>query len=129
MNGEYLDPEFPEMEDLPEEPNEPEGNPEPEVFDEEFYEEQDIPDELREQECLELVDEYQPREDPQILNEDSEGALFLPDEDPIQQPLITEPLNPHVVYTKFVSKRLRHLTCERRMAEYNRPSGLYRPGN
>jgi hypothetical protein len=140
MPEEYVDPEFPEMGSQPEEIPESEGNPEPEVFGEEFYEETPLPDEFQEQVGMELVEsspdvqegflafEYPPREAPTVMNQDSGGVLFLPDDDPIRQPVISEPLDPRLVYTRSVPKRLRHLTCERRGAEYHRPAGLYRPG-
>jgi len=146
MTGEYVDPEFPEMENQSEEIPEFEEHLEPEVLDEGFYEEAPIPDELREQVDLELIEsspdveevstvkeafaalEYPPRENPTVMSPDSGGVLFLSNDDPLQQPLISNPLDPRLVYTRAVSKRLRHLTCERRGAEYNRPSGLYRPG-
>jgi hypothetical protein len=140
---EYVDPEFPEMEYPPEEFYEPEGNPEPEALDggEEFSGEIPIPDELREQADLELI-EFSPdasesfpvpesplRGTPTVLSPDSGGALFLPEDDPIQQPSIAAPLDPYPVYTRAVPRRLRHLTCEQKGSEYHKPAGLYRPGN
>lgn len=135
QEGEYIDPEFPEMESQPEEIPEPEWDPESEALDEEFYEETPTSDgfegelERMESEMQEVSSalEYPPRESPTVISEDSGGVLFLPDDDPIQQPLISEPLDPRLVYTRPVSKRLRHLTCERRGSEYSRPAGVYRP--
>lgn len=138
MTEEHVDPDFPEMESQPEESLESEENQGSEVLEEGFYGEAPIPDELREQVDLELIEsspdgflvsEYPPRESPTVMNQDSGGVLFLPGDDPIQQPLISEPLDPRLVYTRSVSKRLRHLTCERRGSEYQRPVGLYRPGS
>jgi hypothetical protein len=140
MKDEYVDPEFPEMEVQPEEFSESEGNPEPKVWDEEFYGEIPVPDEFQEQMDSEWVEspsdaqdvvsvpEYSPKEVSQTLSQDSGGSLFLPDDDPIQQPPINEPLDPQLVYTRFVPRRLRHLVSERRQPEYHRPAGLYRPG-
>ena len=143
MPEEYENQDFPEMEpsgdemgDLPEEAWE--DVPNDEVADLQRGE-IDVPDELQEQVDPELVEsysdaqdaiapEYPPREAPKAMSQDSGGTLFSPDDDPIQQPLISNPLDPRLVYTRPVPRRLRHLTCERRGAEYNRPSGLYRPG-
>jgi hypothetical protein len=130
---------------------ESEGNLEPEVFDEECQEETSTPDglddlrekifdEVREQADSGLIEsysdaqevfseqEYPPRAVPTVMTQDSGGVLFLPDDDPIRQPVISEPLDPRLVYTRSVPRRLRHLTCERRGSEYQKPSGLYRPG-
>lgn len=140
MPDEYVDPEFPEMESQPEEIPEFDGNLEIEESDEVFYEEIPIPAELGEQLDLELIEsypdeqdvfsepEYPPREATKTMNQDSVGVLFLPEDDPIQQPVVPEPLDPRLVYTRSVPRRLRHLTCERRGAEYHKPAGLYRPG-
>jgi hypothetical protein len=140
MSDEYVEPEFPEMENPPAD-WENDSNEIGEVFEDEVVDPQggevEVSAEIREQVDLELIEsspispvfsEYPPREAPRALSEDSGGTLFLPDDDPIQQPLIANPLDPRLVYTRSVSRRLRHLTCERRGAEYTRPSGLYRPG-
>jgi hypothetical protein len=137
MTEEYVDPEFPEMESQPEEISEFEENPESEVWGEEFYEESPLLDEFKEQ--MDLIEsspgeqdvlseqEYPSQAVSTVMSQDSGGVLFLPDDDPIQHPVISEPLDPRLVYTRSVPKRLRHLTCERRGSEYSRPTGIYRP--
>jgi hypothetical protein len=141
MTEEYADPEFPEMESQPEEFYESEGNPEPEVLEEEFSGEMTIPDELREQVDMELlrsspeviydnfpVSGYPPQEASTNRVPDAGGTLFLPEDDPLQHPLAPVPLDSPPVYTRPVPRRLRHLVCERRGPEYNRPlPGLLQP--
>ena len=130
MPEEYESQDFPEMETSEEE------------ISAEYAEEYAIPDELQEQTNLESIEsssdaqdvfsvppEYPPKEISRIVSQDSSGTLFLPGDDPIRKPVIAEPLDPHLVYTRRVPKRLRHLTCERRGPEYHRPTGFYRPGN
>lgn len=146
MPDEYADSEFPEMEDLPAEweeiPDESMEAFEDEVVDPQGGEDE-VPGEFEEQADLgELIEaspdaqdvspvlpEYSPEEAPEALSEDSGGALFSPGDDPLRQPLIPSQLDPRLVYRRAVPKRLRHLTCERKGPEYNRPSGLYRPGS
>jgi hypothetical protein len=141
MKDEPVDPEFPEMGDSPVEwetdPNEiVDGD---EVFEDEVIApqegEMEVQDELHGQDNLDSVElpsdetgfssaslNYPPREAPKTLNEDSGGTLFAPEDDPLRQPLIANSLDPRLVYTGPVPRRLRHLVCERRGPEYSRPS-------
>jgi len=148
MSDDYVDPEFPEMGGFP-----ADENTDPEGFGQEYeavYEGQpeesqgevpetgewfSPPEEPQEQVQADTQEhpvfsapESPPQEVPQTLSQDSGGVLFEPDDDPLTHPPIVEPLAPQQVYTRFVSKRLRHLVCERRGAEYHKPAGLYRPG-
>ena len=119
MAEEYVDPEFPQLDSQPEEIyRDPEGNLEPEVLDEGFVEETIYPHDFEGLVDLGLVES----------SPDSDEVLFFPGDDPLRHPVIHELLDPPLVYTRYVSKRLRHLTCERRGPEYVKPSGLYRPG-